>query len=285
MLVTPQETPDGLSVFDLRLIRHSGSTLYCKNARQEFHFYQAGFDVLPFSTLALRKLALITIGLRRSVKSVQAVQTKLSVGEWKMRYNFLIETYATERVKVISTWAMFKDEDLSFRPRPNDIRGRSLHEHMVHQCVSEDFWFRTMLNIGVQAPPLPENETRLEFMKRYAEDSGKRLAALQETSELWWEQDSAFFDVERTRAWIVTRRIAHTAHHRGQQLTLLRMLGRDLYSNYGPTADTGGLMQNHAPTIYAYPDLATLLASEAIEGGKTPLPEPAQLPVTERPVV
>jgi hypothetical protein len=35
------------------------------------------------------------------------------------------------------------------------------------------------------------------------------------------------------------RRLTHTAHHRGQQMAMLRMLGRDLHSNYGPTADTG----------------------------------------------
>jgi outer membrane protein TolC len=55
----------------------------------------------------------------------------------------------------------------------------------------------------------------------------------------------------------------HTAHHRGQQLALLRMLGREEYSNYGPTTDTGGLMQNHAPTIYPYPSLEALLEGEA----------------------
>ena len=50
---------------------------------------------------------------------------------------------------------------------------------MVHQCVSEDLWFRNMLGIDVQAHPLPQQETRLEFIRRYAEDGGKRLAALQ----------------------------------------------------------------------------------------------------------
>ena len=47
----------------------------------------------------------------------------------------------------------------------------------------------------------------------------------------------------------MTRRIAHTAHHRGQQMAMLRMLGRDPHSNYGPTAHTGELMAYHAPTI------------------------------------
>jgi hypothetical protein len=77
--------------------------------------------------------------------------------------------------------------------------------------------------------------------------------------------------------------VAHTAHHRGQQMAMLRMLARDLHSNYGPTADTGGLMQNQAKVIYAYPDLTALLDSEARGGGKSPLPGPGAKPPTERP--
>jgi hypothetical protein len=154
---------------------------------------------------------------------------------------------------------------------------------MVHQCVSEDIWFRTMLDIDVGAPPLPKQEVRLEFIRRYVEDSRKRLAALRNKEEAWWEGETTFFDVPRSRAWVMTRRIAHTAHHRGQQLALLRVLGREQYSNYGPTADTGGLMQNHAPTIYAYPNLQALLEGEAAGGRKTKLPGPGVKPVTERP--
>jgi uncharacterized damage-inducible protein DinB len=201
-----------------------------------------------------------------------------------MRYEFLIETYASERIKVISAWSMFRDEDLGVRPNANDARGRSLQEHMVHQCVSEDFWFRTMLEIDVGAPPLPQQEVRLEFMRRYAEDSGKRLAMLQTKDEVWWERETTFFDVRRSRAWVMTRRMTHTAHHRGQQLAILRMLGREEHSIYGPTADTGGLMVNHAPTIYAYPNLNSLLEGEAAGGRKTALPGGGAKPVTERPV-
>jgi uncharacterized damage-inducible protein DinB len=154
---------------------------------------------------------------------------------------------------------------------------------MVHQCVSEDIWFRTMLDIDVGAPPLPKQEVRLDSMRQYEEDSGKRLVVLGNRDEGWWEGDTTFFDVRRSRAWVMTRRMTHTAHHRGQQLALLRMLGREEYSNYGPTADTGGLMQNHAPTIYAYPNLQALLEAEAAGGRKTKLPRPATKPVTERP--
>jgi uncharacterized damage-inducible protein DinB len=200
-----------------------------------------------------------------------------------MRYAFLVETYATERVKVASVWSEFRDGDLPVRPRSGDPRGRSVREQMVHQCMSEDLWFRNMLGIDVGAPPLPKPETRAEFIKRYIEDSGKRLAALQSKDEAWWEETVKFFDVPRSRAWIMVRRMTHTSHHRGQLMAMLRMLGRDVHSNYGPTADTGGLMQNHAPTIYAYANLEALLAGEKAGGAKTPLPGPGEKPVTERP--
>jgi uncharacterized damage-inducible protein DinB len=200
-----------------------------------------------------------------------------------MRYDFLIDTYETERIKIISAWSMFKDDDLPVRPNATDPRGRSFHEHMVHQCVSEDIWFRTMLGIDVGAPPLPQEEVRLEFMRRYDEDSGKRLAALRSKDEAWWEGETTFFDARRSRAWVMTRRLTHTAHHRGQQLALLRMLGREEYSTYGPTADTGGLMQNHAPTIYAYPSVGALFEGESAGGLKAKLPGPGAKPVTERP--
>ena len=200
-----------------------------------------------------------------------------------MRYTFLVETYATECLKVVSVWSEFRDEDLPARPRPADPRGRSVHEQMVHQCVSEDLWFRNMLGIDVGAPPLPKPETRMEFIKRYADDSGKRLAALKAKDEAWWEGETNFFDVQRSRAWVMVRRISHTSHHRGQLMAMLRMLGRDLHSNYGPTADTGGLMANHAPTIYAYNSLEQLLEGESAGGRKAKLPGPGDKPVTERP--
>ena len=97
------------------------------------------------------------------------------------------------------------------------------------------------------------------------------------------EAEVDFFEVRRSRAWVMVRRIAHSSHHRGQQMAMLRMLGRDLHSNYGPTADTGGLMQNEAKVIYAYPEVGSLLEGESAGGRKAPLPGPGAKPPTERP--
>ena len=200
-----------------------------------------------------------------------------------MPYTFLADTYESECIKVVSVWSEFDDADLEVRPHAADVRGRSVHEQMVHQCVSENLWFISMLGIDVNAPPLPETETRLEFMKRYAEDSGTRLVSLRAKDDVWWESETKFFDVRRSRAWVMVRRIAHTAHHRGQQMAMLRTLGRTLHSNYGPTADTGGLMQNHAPTIYGYSSMSELFDGEAAGGAKALLPGGAGKAVTERP--
>src|ERR1700722_13364835 len=88
-----------------------------------------------------------------------------------MKYGFLVETYEPERIKVVSVWSEFRDEELFFRPREGDPRGRSFHEQMLHQCISEDISFRTMLGIDVSAPPLPKPETRLDLIRPMANDA------------------------------------------------------------------------------------------------------------------
>lgn len=200
-----------------------------------------------------------------------------------MAYTFLVDTYETERLKTLNVWSTFRDEDLSLRPHPLGSKDRNAREHMVHQCLSENKWFCNMFGLDVGAPPLPQAETRLEFIKRYAEDSGKRLALLKEKDKSWWEQEVPFFDTIHSRAWIMVRRIAHSAHHRGELTMLLRVLGRDVYSVYGPAADTGGLPDNNAVTLYAYPDVESLLEGETKGGLKADLPGPGPKPSTERP--
>ena len=200
-----------------------------------------------------------------------------------MDYAFLIDTYATERLKTLNVWSMFRDEDLDLRPHPLLGRDRTAHEHMVHQCQSEDKWFTTMFGIETGMPVLPEPETRRAFLQHYADASGARLARLQEKAAAWWEEPVAFFDTRHSRAWIMVRRVAHTAHHRGEQTTLLRLMGRPVHSVYGPSVDTGGLPIHKAATVYAYSDIASLLEGERLGGRKAPLPGPGEHPSTERP--
>jgi uncharacterized damage-inducible protein DinB len=188
------------------------------------------------------------------------------------RYDFLVETYRTERLKILGVWSQIPDERMRFRP---EKRGRSPLEHMVHQCVSENNWMRDMLGITVSLPPLPAEETRTAFIAHYGQSSAERLDALSGKPDGWFEEMTKFFDVDRSRAWVLTRRIAHSAHHRGQLTVYLRLWGEALYSTYGPTADTGGLAVNGARVIYP----STALRAS----GGEPLPVKSDKPPTERP--
>ncbi len=196
------------------------------------------------------------------------------------RYRFLADTYATERLKTLSVWSQWGDGELDLRLHP---KLRTPREHMVHQCVSEDVWMRTMLGIESGLPLLPAREEKLELLRHYASASESRLAFLLEKEDAWFEAETQFFDVRRSRAWVMTRRIAHSAHHRGQLTVHLRALGRELYSVYGPTADTGGLFQNRARVVYRYADVPALLEAESAGGSCPPLPGPGEKPCTERP--
>jgi uncharacterized damage-inducible protein DinB len=194
-------------------------------------------------------------------------------------FDFLLDTYDSERLKTLSVWSVFREEDMQFRAA---ARTRSPHEQMVHQCVSEDTWMKGMLGIDAARPALPQVETRFDFLKHYAAASGERLRLLREKPEAWFNENTMFFDVPRTKSWVMLRRITHSAHHRAQLVVYLRLLGRPIYSTYGPTADTGGLFQNRAPVIYRYKSIDDLLRAET-EGGRWPdLPGPGSKSPTER---
>ena len=196
------------------------------------------------------------------------------------RYEFLVETYRSERIKTLSVWSQFDESDLEFRPEP---RARTPHEHMVHQCIREDNWMRNMLGIDTKEDALPSSESKIEFIRWYAQVSQLRLNQLLSKSDDWFEETTAFFEISRSRAWVLTRRIAHTAHHRGQLTAYLRILGKDLYSTYGPSADTGGLPQNNAQVIYRYSSIAELISEEEKGERRSALPGPGLNKPTERP--
>jgi uncharacterized damage-inducible protein DinB len=196
------------------------------------------------------------------------------------RYQFLVDTYATERLKTLSAWSQVPGDRMTWRPEP---RGRSALEHMVHQCQSEHAWMTKMLGIDVSRPILPEIETRANFIATYAACSAERLAALGGKDDAWFEAMTMFFEVERSRAWVLVRRFTHSAHHRGQLNAYLREWGEALYSIYGPTADTGGLPKDGAAVVYRYASIEEILRAEHDEIAAAALPDqPRDRKVTER---
>jgi len=137
-----------------------------------------------------------------------------------------------------------------------------------------------MLGVAVARPALPAQETRDAFVEHYAAVSAERLAQLARKDDAWFEGETAFFDVRRSRAWVLTRRLTHSAHHRGQLTALLRVWGGALYSVYGPTADTGGLAVNGGHVIYRFQSEED--AARGAGADAPPLPGPGAKTPTER---
>ncbi|MEN8376758.1 MAG: DinB family protein [Gemmatimonadota bacterium] len=148
----------------------------------------------------------------------------------------MLDTYASETSKVVSIWRCFSDADLSHRPHE---RATTVEEIMRHQLLSERRFFGEFLELAEPAPEdtLPATTTVAALSARFAALARARLPQLAEREEPWWLVRVPFFDVERERVWIFWRRVLHTAHHRTQLTTYLRVMGRDVPSTYGPTAD------------------------------------------------
>jgi uncharacterized damage-inducible protein DinB len=150
-------------------------------------------------------------------------------------YGFLLDTYETEILKITGIWAAFEDSAMDFRP---NACSRSVIQQMEHQVQSEGRWMKNMFGIDT-GDPLPASPSRPAYIEKYREDALRRLYALEGKPEAWWREAVTFFDVSRSRAWVFTRRINHSTHHRGQLVVYLRLLDQRVPSVYGPTADTG----------------------------------------------
>jgi uncharacterized damage-inducible protein DinB len=157
-------------------------------------------------------------------------------GSSESTYSFLLDTYETEILKIASIWSAFPDSAMDFRPHS---KSRSVIEQMEHQVQSEGRWMTTMLGIDT-GDPNPAERTKRGFIEKYRGDAIRRLEILRTKPDTWWREQTTFFDVVRSRAWVFTRRLNHSTHHRGQLIVYLRVLDLPVPSVYGPTADTGG---------------------------------------------
>ncbi len=154
-------------------------------------------------------------------------------------YAFLLDTYETEILKITGTWSAFPDSAMDFRPAP---KSRTVLEQMEHQVQSEGRWMTAMLGLDT-GDPNPAEKTRQGYIEKYRADATRRLQMLWDKPDSWWCEITQFFDVPRSRAWVMTRRINHSTHHRGQLVVYLRLLNIPVPSVYGPTADTGGVVK------------------------------------------
>lgn len=59
-------------------------------------------------------------------------------------YDFLLQTYETEILKITGLWHAFPQSAADFRPA---LKSRTVIEQMEHQVQSEGRWMKVMLDI------------------------------------------------------------------------------------------------------------------------------------------
>jgi len=165
-----------------------------------------------------------------------AIQPEMIPQAAEAVFQHIVDTYASETNKVISTWRAFTDDDLSFRPHE---KSTMVGDIMNHELLSGRRFFAEFL--GAPEPPaasvLPPDVTVEQYCHRMAALARRRLDFLASRTQDWWLEEAAFFDAKRQRIWIFWRRVLHTAHHRTQLTVYLRLLNKQVPPTYGPTAD------------------------------------------------
>jgi uncharacterized damage-inducible protein DinB len=151
-------------------------------------------------------------------------------------FQHLLDTYASEANKVISTWRIFSDADLAYKPHP---KSTSVGDILKHQLLSERRFFGEFLHTPEPAPEqvLPPTLNIESASSRFLELALARLSFFAQQQTDWWMEAVPFFDVQRQRIWVFWRRVLHTSHHRTQLTVYLRLLDKEVPSTYGPTAD------------------------------------------------
>ncbi len=151
-------------------------------------------------------------------------------------FQYLIDTYESEMQKTASVWRCFSDAELEYRPH---AKSQSVVEEFRHELLSQRRFFAEFLRSEEPGARdvVPGEQTVAAYEARLRELASPRLEFLARQSAGWWLEEAPFFDVVRQHAWILVRRILHSAHHRTQLTVYLRLLDKPVPSVYGPTAD------------------------------------------------
>ncbi len=160
-------------------------------------------------------------------------------------FQYLLDTYASEANKLISTWKLFDDSDLTFKPHPKSVDVANI---LRHQFLSERRFFADFAETEEPSADevIPAPLTIESSCERMRELVMLRLPQFASKQAAWWHTEASFFDVRRQRIWIFWRRVLHTAHHRTQLTVYLRLLNKPVPAIYGPSADNS--WDNASPT-------------------------------------
>ncbi len=157
-------------------------------------------------------------------------------------FQHVLDTYASETNKTASVWRAVPDGLLDYRPHEKTNPVRTI---LVHQLLSERRFFAEFVGTAEPPPeellPAGDRPPAVQYIDRYVALARRRLPQFAGATAAWWLEDRPFFDgLRRQRIWTFWRRVLHTAHHRTQVQTWLRLAGQPTPAIYGPSGDVRG---------------------------------------------
>ncbi len=154
-------------------------------------------------------------------------------------FQHVVTTYASETNKTVSMWRAVPEARLEFKPHE---RVNTIRTIMVHQLLSERRFFAQF--VGTDEPaveellPPGEQPPTAAYIDKYLWLAKRRLPQFAAATSEWWLTEMPFFGgLRRQRIWTFWRRVLHTAHHRTQVQTWLRLAGEHVPAIYGPSGD------------------------------------------------
>lgn len=154
-------------------------------------------------------------------------------------FQHIVTTYASEVNKTASVWRAVPDDLIDFKPHE---KTNSLRTIFVHQLLSERRFFAQFAGLDEPAVeellPPGDKPSVQAYLAQYIHLSKRRLPQFAAGNTAWWLEERDFFGgLKRERIWIFWRRVLHTAHHRTQVQTWLRLAGQPTPAIYGPSGD------------------------------------------------
>jgi uncharacterized damage-inducible protein DinB len=154
-------------------------------------------------------------------------------------FQHVVTTYASETNKTVSVWRAIPDNQMEFKPHEKTNTIRTI---LVHQLLSERRFFAQF--VGTDEPaveellPPGEKPAVQAYLDKYVWLAKRRLPQFAQATAAWWLAEMPFFGgLQRQRIWTFWRRVLHTAHHRTQIQTWLRLAGCQVPAIYGPSGD------------------------------------------------
>lgn len=155
-------------------------------------------------------------------------------------FQHLLATYASETNKTVGMWRAVPDGLMDFKPHE---KVNSIRDIMKHQLLSERRFFAEF--VGTEEPPAGEllptgnSPSAKDYIEKYVWLAKRRLPQFAKATSEWWLGTKPFFGgLERQRIWTFWRRVLHTAHHRTQVQSWLRLAGGvHVPAIYGPSGD------------------------------------------------